>query len=37
MLRLERHLRWAADHGALDAVDRLLRALPESEWHHLRD
>ncbi len=35
--RLEDHLSWAAEHGALDIVDQYLRSLPESEWHHLSD
>lgn len=32
--RLEVHLRHAAEHGALDAVDGYLLALPERDWHH---
>ena len=32
--RLELHLRWAAEHDALDQVGEFLRSLPESEWHH---
>ena len=33
--RLALHIRWAADHGALERVDAFLRALPEDQWHHL--
>ena len=33
-LRLAEHIEWAAQHGALDAVARFLRALPEEEWLH---
>jgi len=36
-IRLDEHLRWADDQGALDEVDSFLRALPESDWHHLGD
>jgi hypothetical protein len=32
--RLGLHIRWANDHGALAAIDKFLRSLPESEWHH---
>jgi hypothetical protein len=28
------HLRWAAEHGALDTVVEFLHSFPESEWHH---
>jgi hypothetical protein len=35
--RLEEHLRWAADHGALGNANHLLRSLPESDWHHVGD
>ena len=33
--RLELHIRWAHDHGALDQIANLLHSLPESEWHHV--
>ena len=33
-LRLQEQIHWAADHGALDAVDAFLRRLPEADWHH---
>jgi hypothetical protein len=32
--RLELHIRWAHDNGALDQIANFLRSLPESEWHH---
>ena len=32
--RLEAHLRWAAEHEALEPVARLLHQLPATEWHH---
>jgi hypothetical protein len=35
--RLAEHIRWAADHGALDVVEAHLRGLPEKQWHHERD
>jgi hypothetical protein len=35
MARLEEHLRYAAAHGILDAIDGYLRGLPETEWAHL--
>lgn len=34
-LRLEEHVRWADQHGALDKVAGFLRELGENEWHHL--
>ena len=37
MLRLAHHIEWAATHGALDAVDKFLRALREEDWHHVGD
>jgi hypothetical protein len=33
--RLEQHLRWAAERGALDQIAQFLRSLSESEWHHV--
>jgi len=35
ILRLREHLEWAEKHGELDSVDKFLRALPETDWHHL--
>jgi hypothetical protein len=35
--RLQEHIRYAEEHGALAEVDRILRALPETEWAHLAD
>ena len=35
MIRLREHLEWAEKHGELDSVDKFLRALPETDWHHL--
>lgn len=35
MIRLREHLEWAEKHGELDAVDKFLRFLPETDWHHL--
>jgi hypothetical protein len=35
MHRLQEHIRYAEEHGALEQVDRFLRALPEAEWAHL--
>jgi hypothetical protein len=32
--RLREHIEWAADHGAIEAADRFLRALPLEAWHH---
>ena len=32
--RLKLHIRWANNHGALAAIDKFLRSLPESDWHH---
>ncbi len=37
MLRLEEHIKWAAQHGALAPVARFLRGLFEDEWFHLGD
>jgi hypothetical protein len=37
MLRLEEHIRWAAEHNALDSVAILILGLEESHWHHLGD
>jgi hypothetical protein len=35
--RLELHLRWAAEHDALERVEGFLRSLAESEWYHRGD
>jgi hypothetical protein len=35
MLRLTEHIEWAAQHGALEKVDRFLRELREEDWHHV--
>jgi len=32
--RLKDHIQWASNHGALSAVDKFLRSLSESDWHH---
>jgi hypothetical protein len=35
MLRLEEHLNWAAQHGAMECVTQFLRGLREEDWFHL--
>jgi hypothetical protein len=35
--RLADHIRWAADHGALQIVTEFLLTLREEEWHHRRE
>jgi hypothetical protein len=37
MVRLSEHIGWAEKHGGLDEVGAFLRALAESEWHHIGD
>lgn len=37
MLRVQHHIRWAAEHGVVAEVDAFLRGLPESDWHHVGD
>lgn len=37
MLRLADHIAWAQEHGVLGKISDFLRALPEGEWHHLKD
>ncbi|MDD2919326.1 hypothetical protein [Rhodoferax sp.] len=37
MLRLAEHIKWAAEHGELEAVAVFLRGLTEDEWFHLGD
>jgi hypothetical protein len=34
MLRLQEHIEWATDHGALPQVARFLASLPEDQWLH---
>lgn len=34
IMRLTEHMEWAQAHGALDAVARFLRSLPEEDWFH---
>jgi hypothetical protein len=36
-VRLREHLEWADKNGALDEVDKYLRALPEDQWFHEDD
>lgn len=36
-VRLEEHLRWAAEHGSLDQIAGFVCSLSESEWHHVGD
>jgi hypothetical protein len=31
--RFHSHLRWAADHGSLDAVARAISAMKPQDWH----
>jgi hypothetical protein len=35
--RLQEHIRWADANGAIEQVDKLLRSLDESEWHHFSE
>jgi hypothetical protein len=35
MLRLEEHLNWAAEHGALESVAQFLHGLREEDWFHV--
>jgi len=37
IMRLEEHIRYAADKGVLNEVDSFLRKLREEEWAHLGD
>ena len=37
MSRLAEHIQWADTHEALVEVSAFLRALVESDWHHLND
>ena len=36
-IRLAEHIRWAAEHGALEKVAAFLRGLREDEWFHSGD
>jgi len=31
--RFHLHIRWAADHGALEQVNRFVRGIPAEQWH----
>jgi len=35
--RLEEHIRWAAEHNALEPIGRFLRELHEHDWFHIDD
>ena len=35
MLRLDEHIRWAEENGALEAIAAFLRGLPEEDWNHI--
>lgn len=35
MLRLQEHIAWAEQHGALEQVRVYLESLPEQDWHHV--
>ena len=35
MLRLDEHIRWAAEHNALESVGVFIRNLEENDWLHL--
>lgn len=35
MLRLAKHIEWAAEHGALESVGKFLRELREEDWLHI--
>lgn len=37
MVRLDEHIRWACEHGAILECGVFLRALSEEDWHHLGD
>ena len=32
--RFEQHIRWAHDHGSLEAFERAIRCLSEDQWYH---
>lgn len=33
--RLLEHIHWAEQHGVIDKIDSMLRALTEIQWHHI--
>lgn len=35
MIRLREHIEYADKNGAIDAINKFLRSLKESEWHHI--
>lgn len=35
IMRLQEHIVWADEHGAINEVNKYLRALPEDGWYHL--
>jgi hypothetical protein len=35
--RLESHIRWAGEHGALETITKFLHSLHEADWHHFHD
>jgi hypothetical protein len=35
MLTLDEHIRWAAEHNALESVGVFIRNLEENDWLHL--
>jgi hypothetical protein len=35
MLRVREHLEWAEQQGCLDVVDKFLKDLSETDWHHV--
>ena len=35
MLRLEEHIRWAEENGALETVAAFVHGLPEEDWNHI--
>jgi hypothetical protein len=37
IIRLREHIEYASEKGVLAEVDKFLRALPEVEWHHLKE
>jgi hypothetical protein len=37
IMRLEEHIDWADQHGALDVINDFLRSLPESDWAHFTE
>lgn len=35
IMRLREHIEYADKNGAIDAVNKFLRSLKESDWHHI--